>query len=153
MSTKGFAYVAGSAGGESTAAANREAFDRWRIVPRLLVDTSERDCGVELFGRRHDSPLLVAPIGVLSMAHPDADLAVARGARAQGVTQIISTQASVAMEAVARELDGSGHWYQLYWSSDDDLVESLVGRAEALRQRGARHHPGHRLPGVAAARP
>ncbi|MGB7817374.1 MAG: alpha-hydroxy-acid oxidizing protein [Ornithinibacter sp.] len=130
MSTKGFAYVAGSAGGESTAAANREAFDRWRIVPRLLVDTTERDCGVELFGRRHDSPILVAPIGVLSMAHPDADLAVARGARAQGVTQIISTQASVAMEDVARELDGSGHWYQLYWSNDDDLVESLVGRAD-----------------------
>ncbi len=131
MSTKGFAYVAGSAGGESTAAANRSAFDRWRIMPRLLVDSSERDTGVELFGRRHESPLLVAPIGVLSMAHPDADLAVARGARAQGVTHIISTQASVPMEDVAGELDGSGHWYQLYWSSNDDLVESLVSRAEA----------------------
>ncbi len=131
MSSRGFAYVAGSAGGESTARANRAAFDRWRITPRLLVDTSERDTGVELFGRRHPSPLLVAPVGVLSMAHPDADLAVARGAREQGVTQILSTQASVAMEEVAAELGGSGHWYQLYWSSNDDLVRSLVERAQA----------------------
>lgn len=131
MSSRGFAYVAGSAGGEATARANRTAFDRWRIVPRLLVDTSVRDSGVELFGRRHESPLFVAPIGVLSMAHPGADLAVARGAKEQGVTPILSTQASVPMEDVAAELGGAGHWYQLYWSSNDELVESLVHRAQA----------------------
>ena len=73
----------------------------------------------------------MAPVGVLSMADDEADLAVARGAREQRVTQILSTQASVPMEDVARALGGSGHWYQLYWSSDDDLVESLVARAEA----------------------
>jgi len=131
MSRRGFAYVAGSAGGEATARANRAAFDRWQVVPRMLVDTSERDLGVELFGRRHESPLLVAPIGVLSCAHADADLAVARAAREQQVTPILSTQASVPMEEVAAELGGSGHWYQLYWSRDDDLVASLVRRAEA----------------------
>ncbi len=65
------------------------------------------------------------------MAHDEADLAVARGARQQHVTQIISTQASVPMEEIATALGGSGHWYQLYWSSDDDLVASLVARAEA----------------------
>jgi len=131
MPRRGFAYVAGSAGSEASAGANVAAFDRWQVVPRMLVDTTERDTSVELFGRRHDSPLLVAPIGVLSMADDGADLAVARGAREQRVTQILSTQASVPMEDVARELGGSGHWYQLYWSSDDDLVESLVSRAEA----------------------
>ncbi|HEU5144367.1 MAG TPA: alpha-hydroxy-acid oxidizing protein [Dermatophilaceae bacterium] len=131
MSQRAFAYVAGSAGSEATARANRAAFDRWTVVPRMLVDTSERDTSVELFGRRHDSPLLVAPIGVLSAAHPEGDFGVARGAREQGVTTIISTQASAPMEAIASELGGSGHWYQLYWSSDDELVASLVGRAEA----------------------
>ena len=131
MSRRGFAYVAGSAGSEASASANTDAFARWRVVPRMLVDTTERDLGVELFGRRHESPFIVAPVGVLSMAHEDADLAVARAAREQGVTQVISTQASVPMEDVARTLAGSGHWYQLYWSSDDDLVESLVARAEA----------------------
>ena len=73
----------------------------------------------------------VAPIGVLSAAHPDADLAVVRGARENQVTPILSTQASVPMEDVAAELAGGGHWYQLYWSRDDDLVASLVQRAEA----------------------
>ncbi|MEW1954581.1 alpha-hydroxy-acid oxidizing protein [Terrabacter sp. NPDC080008] len=131
MSRRGFAYVAGAAGSEAGADANTAAFARWRVVPRLLVDTTERDTSVELFGRRHDSPFLVAPIGVLSMAHDEADLAVARAAREQGVTPILSTQASVPMEEVARALAGAGHWYQLYWSSDDDLVESLVSRAEA----------------------
>jgi lactate 2-monooxygenase len=131
MSRRGFAYVAGSAGSEATARANVAAFDRWQVVPRMLVDTTARDTGVEIFGRRHESPLLVAPIGVLSMAHAEADRAVAVGARAQHVTQIISTQASVPMEETARTLAGSGHWFQLYWSSDDDLVASLVARAEA----------------------
>ena len=131
MSRNGFAYVAGSAGSEATARANVTAFDRWQVVPRMLVDTTARDTGVELFGRRHESPLLVAPVGVLSMAHDEADLAVARGARQQNVTHIISTQASVPMEEIATTLGGSGHWYQLYWSSDDDLVASLVARAEA----------------------
>ncbi len=131
LSRRAFAYIAGSAGSEAGARANAAAFDRWQVVPRLLVDTTERDLTVELFGRRHASPFLVAPVGVLSMAHADADLGVARAARAQDVTQIISTQASVPMEQIAAELGGAAHWYQLYWSSDDDLVESLVGRAEA----------------------
>ncbi|WP_020145064.1 lactate 2-monooxygenase [Terracoccus sp. 273MFTsu3.1] len=131
MSKRGFAYVAGSAGSEASADANVAAFSRWRVVPRMLVDTTARDTSVELFGRRHESPFLVAPVGVLSMADDEADLAVARGAREQRITQILSTQASVPMEDVARALAGSGHWYQLYWSSDDDLVESLVSRAEA----------------------
>ena len=131
MSRRGFAYVAGSAGSEATARANVAAFDRWQVVPRMLVDTTARDTGVEIFGRRHESPLLVAPIGVLSMAHDAADRGVAEGAREQHVTQIISTQASVPMEEIAQTLRGSGHWYQLYWSSDDDLVASLVARAEA----------------------
>jgi lactate 2-monooxygenase len=131
MSRRGHAYVAGSAGGEATARANRAAFDRWQVVPRVLVDTTGRDLSVDLLGRRHPTPFLVAPIGVLSMAHPDADLAVARAARATGVTPVLSTQASFPMEEVAAELGGTGHWYQLYWSSDDDLVASLVHRAEA----------------------
>lgn len=131
MSRKGFAYVAGSAGSETSVRANRQAFDRWSVVPRMLVDSSERDMSAEIFGRRHESPLLIAPIGVLSAAHREGDLGVARAARASSVTHIISTQASTPMEDIARELGGSGHWYQLYWSSDDDLVASLVGRAEA----------------------
>ncbi|RKT78931.1 isopentenyl diphosphate isomerase/L-lactate dehydrogenase-like FMN-dependent dehydrogenase [Terracoccus luteus] len=132
LSRRARAYVDGSAGAEATARANLAAFDRHRVVPRVLAGHGGADTSVELFGRRHPSPLLTAPMGVLSLAHRDADVGLARGAAAQGVTHVISTQASVPMEQiVARAPSDAGHWYQLYWSRDEDLAESLVRRAEA----------------------
>lgn len=131
MSEAGYAYVAGSAGQERTARANLAAFDRWGIVPRMLTDVSVRDQSVTLFGRTHPSPFLLAPIGVLEMAHREADIAVARAAAATDVPMIFSTQASRPMEETAATMGDAERWFQLYWSSDDDLVESLVARAEA----------------------
>jgi lactate 2-monooxygenase len=131
MSADAFAYVAGSAGRESTADANAAAFDAWRIVPRMLRDVSERDLSVELFGRRYLSPVIAAPIGVLELAHPDADVGIARAAAAVGIPYIASNQASIALEETFAATPGSPHWFQLYWSSSDDLVESLIARAEA----------------------
>ena len=86
---------------------------------------------VELFGRRMPTPLMLAPIGVLELAHREADLAVARAARATGTTMVLSNQASHPMERVVAELGDSPRWFQLYWSRSDELVASLVGRAEA----------------------
>jgi lactate 2-monooxygenase len=132
MSRAAFAYVAGAAGLEDTMAANRAGFQRWRIVPRVLRDVSARDPGVELFGRRLPGPLLLCPVGVLEMAHRDADVAVARAAAAEGVPLIISNQASRPMEEVAGAMGASPRWFQLYWSTEDRVVESLVSRAEAI---------------------
>ena len=131
MSPEAFAYIAGGAGLEETMRANRDAFDRLRIVPRVLRDVSTRDTSVELFGRHLPGPFLLAPIGVLEMAHRDADLAVARAAAAKGVPMIFSNQASVPMERCAEAMGSSPRWFQLYWSTSNELVESLVGRAEA----------------------
>ena len=131
MSREAWAYAGGGAGTGATMLANREAFDRWKIVPRMLRDVSRRDLSVELFGARLPAPLLLAPIGVLELLHPDADLAVARAARTLGVPMIFSNQASVPMEACARELGDTPRWFQLYWSSSDDLVASFARRAEA----------------------
>jgi lactate 2-monooxygenase len=131
MSRQAYAYIAAGAGGETTMKANRAAFDRWRIVPRMLRDVSGRDNAVELFGRRLESPFLLAPIGVLELAHDDADLAVARAAGGEGVPMIFSNQASTPMEDCARALGDSPRWFQLYWSTSNELVESFVGRAEA----------------------
>ena len=131
MTERGFAYVAGSAGAESTARANLAAFDRHRVLPRMLTGPTGRDLGVDLLGRRHALPMLLSPVGVLSAAHDDADVAAARAARAAGVTPVLSTQADRPMEEVAAALDGSPFWYQLYWSRDDDLAASLVARAES----------------------
>ena len=131
MSAKAFAYVAGSAGLESTTAANREAFERLRIVPRVFRDVAARDTSVELFSRRLPVPFLLAPIGVLEVAHRDADLAVARAAAGDGVPMIFSSQASVAMEDCAAAMADAPRWFQLYWSTSDELVASFVRRAEA----------------------
>ncbi len=131
MSKEAFAYVAGGAGNEDTVAANRAGFRRRRIVPRMLRDVSERDTSVELFGRRLPGPFLLAPVGVLELAHRDADRAVAAAARTEGVPMIFSNQASAPMESCAELLGDGPRWFQLYWSSSNELVESFVRRAEA----------------------
>jgi lactate 2-monooxygenase len=131
MSKQAFAYVAGGAGVELTMNANRAAFDRWRIVPRMLRDVSMRDTSVELFGRRLPAPFLLAPVGVLELAHPLADLGAARAAAAEGVPMIFSNQASRTMEACAAEMGDAPRWFQLYSSTSDELIESFMTRAAA----------------------
>ncbi len=131
MSPEAFAYIAGGAGQERTIAANRAAFDRWQIVPRVLRDVSDRDLSVELFGRRLPAPFLIAPIGVLELAHRDADVAVGKAAAAEGVPMIFSNQASRPMEQIAGAMGDAARWFQLYWSTSNDLVASFVARAEA----------------------
>jgi lactate 2-monooxygenase len=131
MSAEAFAYVAGGAGTGATMRANRAAFDRWRIVPRMLRDVAERDTSVELFGRTLPSPFLIAPIGVLEMAHREAERAVARAVRDLGLPMIYSNQASVPMEEVTEILGDAPRWFQLYWSTRAELVESFAARAEA----------------------
>ena len=122
MRADAFAYVAAGAGNERTVLANRAAFDQWRIVPRMLRDVGQRDTSVELLGRRLPSPLLLGPIGVLELAHRQADVGVARGAT--GTPLVLSNQALQPMEAVAQTLGPSPRWFQLYWSKSDELVQS-----------------------------
>ncbi|GAB4082331.1 alpha-hydroxy-acid oxidizing protein [Modestobacter muralis] len=124
-------YVAGGAGDEDTQRADRAAFDRWSVVPRVLRDVSSRDTSVELFGRRLPAPVLLGPVGALELVHPEADLAVARAAAQLGVPMVFSNQASVPMETTAAAMGDAPRWMQLYWSSSDELVASLLGRAEA----------------------
>jgi lactate 2-monooxygenase len=131
LSAEAFAYIAGGAGAERTMAANREAFGRWQVWPRPLRDVSERDLSIDFLGRRRPTPLLLAPLGVMEMAHVDADLAVARAATSLGVPYILSNQASVPMEEVRDAAPDGPRLFQLYWSASDELNESLLRRAEA----------------------
>lgn len=132
MSKEGFAYIAGGAGLETTMKANRAAFERVRIVPRMLRGPATRELGVELFGRTLPAPLLLAPIGVLEMAHGDADVAVARAAAAERVPMIFSSQASRSLEECAAAMGDAPRWFQLYMSTSDELVRSFVSRAERV---------------------
>jgi len=94
MSPHAYAYIAGGAGNESTLRSNRAGFESHKIVPRMLRDISVRDTSIELFGQKLPSPLLLAPIGVLAMVHPEADLAVGKAAASLHIPYIFSSQAS-----------------------------------------------------------
>ena len=130
MSPEAFAYVAGGAGKEETIERNSTAFQQWKIQPRMLNDVSQIDTSVSILNTSSPVPFMLAPIGVLEMAHPEADLAVARAAAAEGIPFIFSNQASATMETCAGAMGSSPRWFQLYWSKNNDLVESFVNRAE-----------------------
>ncbi len=131
LSKEAFAYIAGGAGTDGTVQQNRSDFSKWKIIPRMLRDVSSRDPSIELFGDKLPFPLLLSPIGVLELVHRQADLAVARAAAQTGVPMIFSNQASYPMEQCATQMGESPRWFQLYWSKSNELVASLVKRAEA----------------------
>ena len=131
VSAEAFGYVAGGAGAELTVRANLQAFERVQIVPRMLRDVSQRDLGCSVLGTAMPAPVLLAPVGVQSIVHPEAELAVGRAAAAQGLPFILSTASSHTMEDVAEAVGQAARWYQLYWPKDRDLAASFVARAVA----------------------
>ncbi|MFJ4621744.1 lactate 2-monooxygenase [Streptomyces sp. NPDC088812] len=128
-------YVAGGAGDGSTVRANRAALERRRIVPRMLRDVQERDLSVEVLvevlGRSLPAPLALAPVGVLSIVHPEGEAGAARAAAAQGVPFVLSSASSTPMEEVAEVMGDAERWFQLYWSKDREVTRSFLGRARA----------------------
>jgi len=130
LEPEAYDYVAGGAGSEDTMRANCEAFRRWRIEPRFLRDVNRRDLSVKVLGQRFPAPFLFAPVGVQSILHPEAELAVARAARTLGIPMILSTLASRTIEEVAAALGDTPRWFQLYWPWSDALTASFLRRAE-----------------------
>jgi lactate 2-monooxygenase len=124
-------YIAGGAGAEETIRANREAFERRRLRPKMLTGNATRDLSVEILGTRSPLPFLLAPVGVLSIAHPDGELAPARAAAGLGIPFILSSAASHSIEEIAEAMGDAPRWFQLYWVSDRDVCGSLVDRAVA----------------------
>jgi isopentenyl diphosphate isomerase/L-lactate dehydrogenase-like FMN-dependent dehydrogenase len=123
-------YIAGGAGRGKTMRANREAFDHWRIAPRMLRDVSERTLARTLLGTELPAPVLLAPIGVQTLAHAEGELAMARAAAEVGVPFVASTAASHTIEQIAQAAGELPRWYQLYWPRDRELARSFVQRAE-----------------------
>jgi lactate 2-monooxygenase len=131
MTREAFDYVDGGAGGGSTMDANRAAFDRWHIVPRMLRGVTRPDLSVKILGDTIPFPVLLAPIGIQGAIHAEGELATARGAAALGIPLTLSTVSSRPMEPVADVLGSVPHWFQLYWSKNQEFVSSLLGRAKA----------------------
>jgi lactate 2-monooxygenase len=124
-----YGYVAGGAGEEITVRANRAALERWRIVPRMLRDVGKRDLSTSVLGTELPAPVMLAPVGVMSIVHPEAEIAVARTAGELGVPMVLSNAASSTMEDVAEAIGETPHWFQLYWPSERDLTASFLSRA------------------------
>jgi isopentenyl diphosphate isomerase/L-lactate dehydrogenase-like FMN-dependent dehydrogenase len=109
---------------------NRDAFDRWRIVPRVLHGIGRRELRTEVLGTSMPAPLLVAPIGAAGLVRADSDVQIAAGAAASGTPYVFSSQGCNPMEDTARAMGATPFWYQLYWSTDEQLVDSMILRAE-----------------------
>ncbi|KAF8580128.1 FMN-dependent alpha-hydroxy acid dehydrogenase [Ramaria rubella] len=124
-------YVAGSAGSDSTHRANRAAFDKWKIIPRMLVNATNRRIETTIFGVKYPSPIILAPIGVQGILHADAELASARAAAKVGVPFTMSTASTRSIELVAQASGNGPRWYQLYWPRDNRIVLSLLNRAKS----------------------
>lgn len=135
LTAEAFAYIAGGASSERTITANRAAFARYKIVPRMLCAISERDLSTTVLDTPMTAPVLTAPVGVLGQVHPDAERAVTRAAAALGITSVLSTASSVSMEDVAAAAPDAHRWFQLYWPRDPELAESFVRRAESAGNR------------------
>ena len=127
MDQPAFDYYAGGAGSEWTLAQNRAAFDRWVLRPRYLVDVSHIELSTTLLGQPMPMPVLLAPTAFHRLAHPEAELATARGALAAGVTMCVSTSSTTPLEDVAAT--GVSRWFQLYVHRDRSMAERLVARA------------------------
>ena len=131
-------YVQGGCGDEFTQRQNGDAFQRWGLVPRMMVDATKRDLSVELFGLTLPSPLFMAPIGVTGLCTQDGhgDLAAANAAATTGVPMMVSTLSNDPLELVAETMGDTPGFFQLYTPRNKELAESLVRRAEMAGYKG-----------------
>lgn len=123
-------FVAGGSGSELTLRENRDAFDRFRLVPRVLRDVSSVSCAAEVFGASLNAPVFVSPMGMQRLVHDEAELGTARATRDAGIGFMVATASTCTIEDVAAE-GGSSLWFQLYWRRDREITRDLVERAAA----------------------
>lgn len=133
LSIESFAYIDGGAGQGRTITANEIGFEKYPLRASMMKASNRINLEVSILGRKYPSPILAAPIGVLEMAHPSADIGVAKACKTMKTPMIFSNQASFAMEKCTAVMDDSPRWFQLYWSKSDELVQSFLSRAESCK--------------------
>ncbi|CAF9931400.1 MAG: hypothetical protein GOMPHAMPRED_005911 [Gomphillus americanus] len=132
ITPEAWGYLEGGGGTSSTMAANSTAFNRWKIIPRMLTGNNSRSLKTTLFGQEYPSPLIMAPVGVNKIFHPEGEEAVAKACAAVGVPYTISTASSTTIEDIATAgSPETPRFFQLYWprSQDNDITLSLLSRA------------------------
>src|SRR5262249_6364173 len=136
LSTEAYGYVAGGGGAGRRGAGNGEAVGSRESVARRLRDVSVRELSTIVLGTPRAAPVMLAPVGVQSIIHSEAELAAARAAGTLGVPFILSTAASRSIEQVAEAMGTARRWYQLYWPNDRELAASFLARAERASYEG-----------------
>lgn len=126
-----FGYFAGGAGDERTVADNLQAFDRWRLRPRVLVDVASVSTATRVLGHELSMPILVAPVAHQRQAHPEGELAVAGAAAAAGTIMCVPTFAMAPPADIAAVAPEATRWYQLYWHPDRGVTKSILDQARA----------------------
>ncbi len=129
-----FDFIDGGAEDEHTLRDNRAAFERVRLLPRVLTDVREPDTRCALFCSEHKAPIVIAPMGSCMLAWPEADIAIARAAAERGLPYTLSTMATTGIERMAQAVQGE-LWFQLYVLKDRAFNEQLVQRARAAGYR------------------
>lgn len=125
-----FDFIDGGAEDELTLRDNRHAFERIRLMPRVLNDVSAPQIASDLLGTSVQAPLVVAPMGSCMLAWPQADIALARAAHSHGIIYTLSTMSTTSIERMARAVQGA-LWFQLYVLKDHDFNLQLIDRAQA----------------------
>ncbi|MFN8371939.1 MAG: alpha-hydroxy acid oxidase [Anaerolineae bacterium] len=127
-------YYAGGANDNLSLADNRAAFDRLRLRPRMLRGSERQDMSTTILGDQMPTPLFIAPMAFMAMAHPDGELAVARAAHSHGVRYVVSTMSNYALDEIAAASAGP-KWFQLYVYQNRDATAQMVAKAEAAGYR------------------
>jgi len=124
-----FGYMAAGIDDDATLRANREAFQKFYLRPRRMVDVSKVDTSIEIFGIKYDSPIFISPTGGNKAYHPDGEAAVARAAKTGNHLEMLSTASTVSIDDIVK-LRGAPVWFQLYATTDRDVAYALTKRAE-----------------------
>lgn len=128
-------YISGGSGAETTLRANREAFQRWVLRPRALVDVHEVDLSTTMLGERVEAPFYACPVAYQGLVHPEGEVATARAASDAGLLMMLSTLSSCSLEEVAEAAPRGPRWFQLYLQPEFSTTEELVHRAEKAGYR------------------
>ncbi|MBR9883384.1 alpha-hydroxy acid oxidase [Marinobacterium lacunae] len=130
MTEAAYQYIVGGGADEISVRRNRDMFDRLMINPRVLVDVTGGSTCTEVLGEHFRHPVMLAPVAFHKLVHPQGEIATAMAASALETPMVVSTLASVELEAIAAQTEAP-KWFQLYFQQDRDFTLSLVQRAEA----------------------
>jgi 4-hydroxymandelate oxidase len=130
LSKMAYDYVRSGGGDEISMRENRAGFERLQLDPSVLVDVSEIDTGVNLFGSELESPILLAPVAYHRLYHAEGEIGTAKGASAAGAAFVISTFTTTSIDEIARNTQRP-IWFQLYVQRDREFTKDMVQRAVA----------------------